>query len=113
MGSLNRWKGKNVVIDPKNPEPLGICDRCGFNFNHKDLVKQKDWQGDNYIWIGILVCSTCLDKPQEQNRPPLVKDDPRPVKNPRPPILYTDPNSNPVLPNAQLMAKLQSIHWGG
>ena len=112
MSFVDRWKGKNVVIDPDNPEALGICDRCGFNFNHTDLRKQMDWRGDNYIWGGLLVCERCYDKPQEQNRPPLVKDDPRPIKNPRLPTPYTDPNGNPILPNAQLTTKLQNFNWG-
>jgi hypothetical protein len=54
-----------------------------------------------------------LDVPSEQNRPPLVKADPVTVKNPRLPgnDAYSDPNANQVLPNAQLMLKLQNIHW--
>lgn len=111
MSWTNRWKGKNVVINPKNPAALGVCDDSGFDFNHKDLVKQMDWRGDNYVWTGLMVGPQYLDKPQEQNRPPLVKTDPRPVKNPRPPIPYTDPEVPTVLPYPQLLTKLLTTNW--
>jgi hypothetical protein len=111
MSWINRWKGKYVVIDPKNPAALGQCDDTDFTFNHKDLVKQMDWRGDNLVWTGLLVGKPYLDVPQEQNRPPLVKADPRPVTNPRLPVPYTDPNANQVLSNTQLTAKLNSFHW--
>jgi hypothetical protein len=115
MSWVNRWKGKNVVIDADNPSALGVCDESGFDFNHKDLVKQMEWRGDRLVWTGLMVGKPYLDVPSEQNRPPLVKADPRPVKNPRVPgnDAYSDPNANPVLPNTQLTTKLQNIHWGG
>lgn len=53
-----------------------------------------------------------LDVPQEQNRPPIVKNDPRPVINPRLPTPYIDPDTNQVLPNNQLVNKLNSFNWG-
>jgi len=112
MSWVNRWKGKNVVINPSSPLALGECDDSGFTFNRKDLVQQMEWRGNNLVWTGLLVGKQYLDAPNEQNRPPLVKADPRPVRNPRLPTPYTDPNSNEVLPNNQLMIKLQNIHWG-
>jgi hypothetical protein len=111
MSWVNRWKGKYATIDPNNPSALGICDDSGFVFNHKDLVKQMEWRGDNLVWTGFMVGKPYLDVPQEQNRPPLVKADPRPVANPRLPDPYTDPDSNQVLPNNQLLAKLNNSHW--
>jgi hypothetical protein len=71
-----------------------------------------EWRGDNLVWTGLMVGSPYLDIPCEQNRPPLVKDDPKPVEKPRLPIPYTDPDSNPVLPNAELLRKLQNLNWG-
>ncbi len=112
MSWVNRWKGKNVVINPKNSHALGVCDDSGFDFNHKDLVKQMEWRGDNLVWTGFMVGPEYLDKPQEQNRPPLVKADPRPIKNPRLPVPYTDPEVPTVLPYPQLLAKLQTINFG-
>jgi hypothetical protein len=111
MSWVNRWKGRYVVIDPQNPSALGQCDDTDFTFNHKDLVKQMDWRGNNLVWTGLLVGKPYLDVPQEQNRPPLVKADPRPVTNPRLPVPYTDPNANQVLSNTQLTAKLNSFNW--
>lgn len=106
-----RWKGKNVIISRKNPSALGVCDDSGFDFNHKDLVKQMEWRGDNLVWTGFMVGKPYLDKPQEQNRPPLVKADPRPVKNPRLPVPYTDPEVPQVLPYNQLLVKLNTTNW--
>jgi hypothetical protein len=114
MSWVNRWKGKNVLIDIKNPAALGVCDESGFDFNRKDLVQQMKWSGDNLVWSGLMVGRPYLDAPSEQNRPPLVKADPRPVKDPRLPgnNAYTDPNGNQVLSNAQLTTKLQNVNWG-
>lgn len=112
MSSLSKRIGKYVVINPKAPSALGQCDHSGFIFNHKDLVKQMQWAGNNLVWTGKLVGPPYVDELQEQDRPPLVKDDPRPVKNARIPDLYTDPESNPALPAAELLAKLQNFNWG-
>lgn len=112
MSWVNRWKGKHVLVDAKNPAALGVCDDSGFDFNHKDLVRQMVWSGDNLVWNGLMVGRPYLDAPSEQDRPPLVKADPRPVTMPRLPSTYTDPSSNQVLQNEQLTLKLQNIHWG-
>jgi hypothetical protein len=109
MSWVKRYKGKYVTIDPTNPSALGICDDSSFVFNHKDLKKQMDWRGDNFVWTGLMVGKPYLDKPQEQNRPPVVKGDPYAVKNPRVPDFNIVPT--PVLPNAQLMQKLQNFNW--
>lgn len=111
MSWVNKWKGKYVTIDPKNPQALGECDESGFTFNHKDLIKQMEWRGGNLVWTGLMVGKPYLDVPNEQNRPPLVKDDPKVVKNPRPPVPYTDPEVPQVLPYNQLIVKLQNIEW--
>ncbi|MGL5716277.1 MAG: hypothetical protein ACRCX2_24880 [Paraclostridium sp.] len=112
MSWTSKWKSKYVVIDPKNPAALGECDDSGFTFNRKDLVKQMEWRGDNLVWTGLMVGKPYLDVPQEQNRPPIVKNDPRPVINPRLPTPYIDPDTNQVLPNNQLINKLNSFNWG-
>jgi len=111
MSWVTRWKSKYVNIDPKNPNALGECDESGFTFNHKDLHKQMEWRGDNLVWTGLMVGKPYLDTPNEQNRPPLVKADPKVVKYPRPPTPYTDPEVPQVLPYNQLIVKLQNINW--
>lgn len=66
-----------------SPQAHGICDRCGFRYNHDDLSWQYDWAGASLINRGILVCSACLDTPQEQLRAIVVPADPVPILNPR------------------------------
>ena len=84
-------------ISQTNPEALGVCDRCGFLYNHNRLSWQMDWRGPNLQNLSILVCATCLDKPQESGqRTIILPPDPIPIQNPRPPAWaeqegYTDP----------------------
>jgi len=108
MGFLRRYQSKNLTVDPDNPEPSGVCDRSGFTFNHKDLVKQMEWRGNSYLWTGLLVGRQYLDAPQEQLRPPLVKKDPQPVKNPRPPLPAPE-----IEPYPELIAKLRKVDFTG
>jgi hypothetical protein len=65
------------------PQAHAICDRCGFRYNHVALTWQYDWAGASLINKRILVCPTCLDKPQEQLRAIIVPPDPMPIANPR------------------------------
>lgn len=107
MSWVNRWKGKHVRINPKYPDALGQCDESGLTFNHKDLVKQYQWRGNNLVWSGLMVGKPYLDIPNEQNRPPLVKDDPRVVTNPRPPVPYTDPEFPVVEGFPEILTELE------
>ena len=111
MSWIQRWKSKYVKVNPKNPNGLGVCDRSGFVFNHKDLVKQMEWRGNNLVWTGLMVGPPFLDKPSEQNRPPIVKDDPKTLKNPRLPKDYISPDSNPAPGNKELTNKLNKVQW--
>jgi hypothetical protein len=43
-----------------------------------------DWTGPGLFETGFMVCRSCLDKPQQQNRTIILPPDPRPVVNPRP-----------------------------
>lgn len=65
-------------------EPIGVCDYSGFWFSKSDLVKQKEWRGNSLVWNGFLVGKPFADVPNPQARPPIVKNDPQPVDNPRP-----------------------------
>ena len=111
MSYGKNFKGKYVSIDPDNPSALGVCDESGFVFNHQDLVKQMEWRGNNLVWTGLMVGPPYVDKPSQQNRPPIVKGDPKPVKNPRLPKDYKSVDSNQVLPNKELEQKLKSTKW--
>lgn len=68
-----------------NPEPRAVCDRCGFEVAHSELREQKEYRGgDAPVGTGVLVCGGCYDQPQPFFARPLVKNDPVPVRNPRP-----------------------------
>jgi hypothetical protein len=70
-------------VSTRNPQAFGICDRCGFLYNHNRLQWQFDWAGAGLINKRILVCNTCLDTPQEQLRAIILPADPTPILNPR------------------------------
>ena len=96
---------KYADADENNPEAVGICDRSGFIFQHKDLHKQMEWRGNKKVWTGLLVGKPFLDTPDPQDRIPEFKIEPVPVQNPRPIIpspgpfttnqIITNLNSNP------------------
>jgi len=65
-------------------EPIGVCDYSGFLFSRSDLVKQYEWHGKELVWTGAIVGRPFVDEPNEQNRPPQIKGDPKVVQNPRP-----------------------------
>ena len=70
--------------NPRSPEAHGICDRCGFRYNLKDLVWQHEYRGSALTDIRLRVCTvTCLDVPFEFNRPLYLPPDPPPVDQPR------------------------------
>lgn len=70
-------------VSARNPRAFGICDRCGFLYNHINLQWQYDWAGASLINKRILVCDECLDTPQQQLRAIVVPADPVPILNPR------------------------------
>jgi len=70
-------------VSTRSPQAFGICDRCGFLLNHASLQWQYDWRGASIQNTRMLVCSTCLDKPQQQLRALVVPADPVPIQNPR------------------------------
>lgn len=70
-------------VSSRNPVAFGICDRCGFLYNHNRLQFQFDWAGASLINKRILVCETCNDAPQQQLRAIVLPADPVPIMNPR------------------------------
>ena len=70
-------------VSSRNPRAFGICDRCGFLFNHVNLQWQYDWAGASLINKRMLVCNECNDVPQSQLRAIVVPPDPVPIQNPR------------------------------
>ena len=70
-------------VSSRNPRAFGICDRCGFLYNHDRLQWQFDYAGSGLINKRILVCRPCLDTPQNQLRAIVLPADPVPIQNPR------------------------------
>jgi hypothetical protein len=70
-------------VSTRNPQAFGICDRCGFLYNHTNLMWQFDWAGASLINKRILVCKPCNDVPQNQLRAIVLPADPVPIMNPR------------------------------
>ena len=70
-------------VSSRNPRAFAICDRCGFLYNHDRLQWQFDYAGAGLINKRILVCSPCLDTPQNQLRSIILPADPVPIMNPR------------------------------
>jgi len=73
-----------ATIDPRSPRALGTCDRCGFLVNHWTLQVQKRYQGPRLRDLGTLVCDSCLDVPNEQERTIMLPIDPVTTDNARP-----------------------------
>ena len=84
-----RFHGR-ATVDASAPRAFGTCDRCGFTYNLQDLKWQHDWRGDKLTNIRVRVCSTCLDKPFELQRPLHLPPDPEPVRDARPATYYVD-----------------------
>jgi len=76
-------------VSSRNPKAFAICDRCGFLYNHNRLQWQFDYAGAGLINKRILVCSPCLDTPQNQLRAIVLPQDPTPIDNARVQDYYT------------------------
>lgn len=59
-----------------------LCDISGVMVDK--VYKQYEWKGNKKVWNGLLVSKDCLDIPNDQVRPPLIKKDPVVILNPRP-----------------------------
>jgi hypothetical protein len=73
-----------ATVSTYRPRAFAVCDRCGFVYNHDDLIWQNEWRGPQLQNLRFLVCQPCLDKPQEQLRTFLIPADPIPIDTPRP-----------------------------
>lgn len=71
-------------ISAVRPRALGICQRCGFQYNHDQLQWQFEYGAQRLINLRILVCPVCIDKPQIQLRTILLPPDPIPIEYPVP-----------------------------
>jgi hypothetical protein len=71
-------------ISATSPRAAAVCDRCGWTYSKSDLHWQMEFAGMGLVNLRILVCDTCLDKPQPQLRAKPLPPDPVPILNPRP-----------------------------
>lgn len=72
-----------ATVSARNPRAFGICDRCGFLYNHNRLQWQFDYAGAGLINTRVLVCDDCNDVQQPQLRAIILPADPVPIQNPR------------------------------
>lgn len=98
MTTLNRSSGK--YVKKRSMEAIKICDYSGFYFSESDIVQEKEWRGNSLVPTGFWVGKPYLNEPQEQNRPPRVSNDPKPVKLARP--LYGTDRDQPNAPSANI-----------
>ncbi len=70
-------------VDPEWPQAFAICDRCGKQYNLRDLQWQFQWQGSALQNKRILICEDCHDRPSMFLRAIIVPADPPPVFNAR------------------------------
>jgi hypothetical protein len=82
LKNVNASLGK--FVRKNSQDPIGVCDYSGFIFSKSDLHKQYEWVGNRLQWTGFFVGKEFLDKPNEQLRPPKIKNDPKTVLNARP-----------------------------
>lgn len=81
-------------VDPDNPEPAAVCDRCGNLWNHSELAWQYDWIGQKLQNRHILICPDCMDMPSMFMKTIILPPDPPPVFNIRPEDFIIDSISN-------------------
>jgi len=110
---MYRYHGR-AEVNPDNPHAFGVCDRCGFWYNLKDLVWQYEYEGGSTpINKHILVCTrTCLDNLNFQFALQILPPDPPPLYNTRPETFSLDedsylatqgtPGTNPVFTGDQI-----------
>lgn len=105
-----------VQYVPKNQSsgrPLGICDRSGLLFYHDQLKKQMVYVGDKLVWNGMLVGYPYLDVPVKTNAPIPIKEEPKPVKNPRPRVHENIKTNSEILSDLQKNSFLSGERMNG
>lgn len=73
-------------VNPRNPRPFAICDRCGGVWNHDRLAFQPKFAGADVVRTSKLVCKPCTDRLNPNLRAIRIERDPTPVYDPRPQI---------------------------
>ena len=68
-----------------SPRPVGVCDLCYQKYYLDDLQWQYDWRGDHLQNLRVRRCPKCLDIPNEQLRPIVIRGPEGSLRDPRPP----------------------------
>lgn len=63
-----------------SPEAFGVCQRCGFWYQRRELRNQMAWMGAALQPTWRFVCQHCYDTPQEQDRAWVPPPDPIPIQ---------------------------------
>jgi hypothetical protein len=98
-------------VNTRWPQAIGVCDRCGAQYNHVDLSWQYQWVGPRIQNLRLLVCESCNDKPAEQLRTIILPPDPVPIMNPRPEMYVSDDNTMEQIGYSPAPVP-QSVGWG-
>jgi hypothetical protein len=88
----------HAKLDPQHPSAFAICERCGFQYLHRDLKWDTQYRGREIRRTGYLVCPTCTDIPNPTLRPIVVPADPPPILNPRSETQEVPPTTPPYKP---------------
>lgn len=73
----------HAKVDPQHPAAFAICERCGFQYNHRNLKWDVQYAGTQIRRTGFLVCDRCWDEPNPTLIPKVLPADPVPILNPR------------------------------
>jgi len=90
-------KSGRATTNLNSPDAFKVCDRCGIWYNAGELQFQYEWAGNMLTNLRLLVCPTCLDVPQEQQRNLVLPPDPVPIKDPRLENFNYDANPSSVI----------------
>lgn len=93
---MGYYRSGHATVNADWPNAFGVCDKCGFVYNLKDLLWQTAWRGPQLQTTKFLVCQSCLDKPNEQLRTVTITADPIPIDFPRPEPYITEISTLPA-----------------
>lgn len=111
MSFVAKYQGRHVRVNERNSQALAQCDFSDFTYQKKDLVRQMRWSGNSLVWTGWLVGHDQVDVPNMLDRPPPVKADPYPVRDPRLPQPSGPVSESPYAPTAQIIDVLDEFYW--
>lgn len=96
-------------VDPRNPQPFAICQRCGIQYNQEALQWQWSIVGTDLNNTGLLVCRFCVDNLPTFTVPQILPPDPEPIFNARPEAYAIDEDDFRVTQNDQQRITEQEI----